>query len=166
MTSARGEVLIEEAIVVAVVPGEGERPSQARVQLVAGDHCEGCPASNVCKPGGGGQRLLEVHDPVGVTVGDRVRIAVPGGAVLRASFLVYGLPLVLLLIGVWLGMQWWSAENPMRDLWSFLLGAGLAAAAMPVVARMARDTEAAGGQLLEARITEKVASAVAMEAGS
>jgi len=159
---SRGETLLEEGVVLAVTPATEAAPGTATVRLMAGDHCEGCPASSVCKPGSGEQRLMDVHDPLGVTVGDRVRVAVPGGAVLKASFLVYGLPLLLLLVGVWLGTLIWSPENPLRDLWSFLLGAALAGLAVPFVRQTVQKTEAAGGQMLAARIESRVG--VALEA--
>lgn len=146
------ETLLEEGVVVLVMPATGH----ARVHLVAGDHCEGCPANAICKPDRDDRRVMDVRDPLGVAVGDRVRIAVPGGAVLHATFLVYGLPLLLLLAGVWLGTLIWPAENHYRDLFSFLLGAGLAGAAVPVVARMVR-----GGQVLEPSIEAKIAESAA-----
>jgi sigma-E factor negative regulatory protein RseC len=151
----RGETLLEEGMVVAVTAASEDRPARARVRLLAGDHCEGCPAAVMCKPGGGDRRLMEVADPVGVAVGDRVEVAVPGGQVLKASFLVYGLPLLLLLLGVWLGTVLLPAGEALRDLWSFLLGAGLAAAAVPFVRATLRRTEREGGPLLAARITAR-----------
>lgn len=156
----QGETLEEEGVVLAVVPASGDAPATARVRLLAGEHCEGCPASSVCRPETGDRRIMEVTDPVGVAVGDHVRVTVPGGAVLRASFLVYGLPLLLLLLGVWLGTRIWGAEVALRDLWSFLLGAGLAAAAVPLVRRTVQHTEAEGGPLLAARITARIEGAL------
>jgi positive regulator of sigma E activity len=103
---------------------------------------------------------MDVTDSVGVAVGDRVQVAVPGGAVLKASFLVYGLPLLLLLIGVWLGTMIWSADQALRDLWSFLLGAGLAAAAVPFVRQIVQQTEATGATMLAARIEGRVVEAL------
>jgi sigma-E factor negative regulatory protein RseC len=159
MSDAR-EVLYEEGVVIGLDRPTAQGPARARVQLAAGDHCEACPSRGICRPERDPEaRVLDVVDPVGVAVGDRVRVAVPGGAVLRASFLVYGLPLVLLLAGVVLGMRIWPADDAMRDLWSFLLGAGLAAVGMPLVARVARAAEASGGQVLEASIAEKIPAA-------
>ena len=152
----RGETLLEEGVVLSVIPAVGDKPAHARVRLLAGDHCEGCPASVICKPESGDKRLMDVIDPVGVAVGDRVRVMVPGGAVLKASFLVYGLPLLLMLAGVWLGTRIWSAENGMRDLWSFLLGAGLAGGAFPLVRAMMKRAESEGGQMLEPVIDGRV----------
>jgi positive regulator of sigma E activity len=144
----RGETLLEEGVVLAVMPAEGAAPARARVRLVAGDHCEGCPACAICKPDTGDRRLMDVTDPLGVAVGDHVRVAVPGGAVLKASFLVYGVPLLMLLLGVWLGSLVWPEGGGLTDLWSFLMGAALAGAAMPLVSRTVRRAEKDGQSVL------------------
>ena len=154
--SGHGETLLEEGIVLSVIPASGDRPAQATVRLMAGDHCEGCPANVLCKPADNDRRLMDVLDPVGVAVGDHVQVAVPGGAVLKASFLVYGLPLVLLLAGVGLGTLLWPATERLRDLYSFLLGVTLAAAAIPWVKRTVQRIETGGGSILPARIEARL----------
>lgn len=165
MSAIDREVLLEEGVVLRRDEAAAGEPARVRVRLVAGDHCEGCPASALCKPGEGDRRVLDVIDTIGVECGDRVRVAVPGGAVLRASFLIYGLPLILLVAGVLLGQKLWPG-HALGDLWSFLLGTVLAGLAVPLVARMARDTEASGGALLEPRITEKLVDLEAVVSGS
>jgi sigma-E factor negative regulatory protein RseC len=154
----QGESLIEEGVVLAVTPAGDGRSARALVRLAAGDHCEGCPASVVCRPASDDRRLLEVVDSIGVAVGDQVRVAVPGGAVLKASFLVYGLPLLLLLAGVWLGTRIWPATEPMRDLWAFLVGVALAGAAIPLVRSLLHQAEARGEQALAARIVDRTSA--------
>ena len=149
---AAGETLIEEGIVTALIPASGGKPSQATVRLEIGEHCGQCAANVLCRPADGDRRMMDVLDPIGVAVGDRVQVAVPGGAVLKASLLVYGLPLLLLLAGVGIGMFIWPEGRPMRDLWSFLLGIGLAAAALPFVRHAVRRAESGGGRILPARI--------------
>ncbi len=152
----QGETLLEEGVVLAVLPARGDQPAQATVRLLAGDHCEGCAARVLCRPTEGDRRVMDVLDPLGVTVGDRVQVAVPGGAVLKASFLVYGVPLLLLLAGVGLGTLVVPAGAPLRDLWSFLIGAGLAAAAVPWVKRTVQRIESGGGRILPARIAARL----------
>ncbi|MEZ4386314.1 MAG: SoxR reducing system RseC family protein [Candidatus Krumholzibacteriia bacterium] len=163
MGAAR-EILYEDGLVIGLPASGAAGPARVRVRLVAGDHCEGCPAAGVCRPERGDEaRVLDVLDPLGVALGDRVRVAVPGGAVMRASFLVYGLPMLLLLAGVALGFRLWPVGNPLRDLLSFLLGAGLAAAGLPLVAWLSRRAEASGGRLLEPRIAEKLSVLVDLD---
>jgi sigma-E factor negative regulatory protein RseC len=155
----KGETLLEIGVVVATMPASGASGARAQVRLLAGDHCEGCPSACLCRPEGADRRRMDVADPVGVTVGDRVQVAVPGGQVLKASFLVYGLPLLLLLLGVWLGTRLFPPTDALRDLWSFLIGTGLAAAAIPFVRATLRRTEEAGGPLLAARIIARLPEA-------
>lgn len=161
----QGETLLEEGVVLAVTPALGDRPAEARVRLLAGDHCEGCPAGAFCRPSGDERRFMDVLDPVGVAVGDHVQVAVPGGAVLKASFLIYGLPLLLLLAGVGLGTLIWPATDRFRDLWSSLAGIALAGAAVPLVRHLVRRAETGGGRILPARIEAKLAAGEGRQVG-
>lgn len=151
MSTPRGESLLEEGLVLSSRPGE-QGWATAQVRLLAGSHCEGCPAAGVCQPGGEGDRVLEVLDALGARPGDRVRIRVMGSAVLRASFLVYGLPLLLLLIGVGIGSKLWSTGTARGDLLSFGLGALLAACAAPLAAWYGRKMDR--GRTLNPEIVE------------
>jgi len=160
VTTPNRETLLEEGEVLAVHSASHDAPARVSVRLIAGDHCEGCAAKSMCKSEQGDRRIMEAIDPLGVAVGDRVQVSVPGEAVLKASFLVYGLPLLLLLAGVWLGSLIWAPENEYRDLWSFLLGAGLAAAALPMVRVMVNQRDSSGRQVLEPRIASRLTEAL------
>ena len=157
MSPLRDEMLLEEGLVLGVQRDAGGS-SVARVRLLAGEHCEGCPANAVCRPGGDEARVLEVRDPLRARPGDRVRVRVLGSAVLRASILVYGLPLLLVLAGVGLGAKLWSPGTARGDLLGFALGVGLAAAAAPAVAWWARRTDR--GRALDPEIVEITRRAV------
>ncbi len=77
-----------------------------------------------------GQHLLEQYHPGGsisyirasspwaLREGDRVVVGVQEGSLLRASFLIYLFPLLLMMAGMWL-----TATAGLDDLW-LLLGAG------------------------------------------
>ncbi len=149
----RGEQLIEEGIVVETAAGT---PPRARVMMVAGEACSACAASFICKPEDADKRTLEAADPIGVKPGDRVVIAVTGGEVLKASFLVYGLPLLLLVIGVAGGM-WLLPENLSgREPLAFLIGLLLVALGLFGVHRRERARRRAGLDPLPATILRKV----------
>jgi len=155
--STATETLHEEGIVVALVPASTGAPARAQIRLQASEHCEGCAAKSLCRPQGEDRRLMDVLDPVGVAVGDRVRVAVPGGQILGLSMLVYGLPLVMLLAGVFLGFKLLPEGNPLRELVSFFLGAGLAAGAFPLARHLVRATPGAGPDApLAARIVNRL----------
>ncbi len=125
MNSTTGEQLRETGIVIAVIPAEGKDPARARVHLEVGDHCEHCAAKILCKPEDGERRVLECIDTIGVQVGQRVQVMVPGNEVLKASALVWGMPLLLLIVGISLGWLLLPAKVPGKELWCFLLGFAL-----------------------------------------
>jgi positive regulator of sigma E activity len=149
-----GENLIETGIVVRLLPGEPGRGPRAVVRVEPGDHCEGCGASALCHAAADDRREIEADDPLGCLAGDQVQVEVPGGQVLRMSFLIYGLPLLLLLVGVGLGMML-IPVGAWRDPGSFLLAVALAAAAFPLV-RLLAGRHGDGGAHLRARVVARV----------
>jgi sigma-E factor negative regulatory protein RseC len=149
----RGEQLHEEGVVVGVEDGIQRR---ARVMMMAGEACASCAANVICKPEDAERRTLDVADPIGVQTGDRVLITVTGGAVLKASFLLYGLPLVMLVIGVAGGMWLLPSDMSAREPLSFALGLGLVALSLWAVHLRERARRAAGREVLPATILRKV----------
>ncbi|MCL6270187.1 SoxR reducing system RseC family protein [Sansalvadorimonas sp. 2012CJ34-2] len=96
------------------------------VETIRKDTCGSCEAKNGC-----GQGLMNRLRPsrdhayiravnrYPVKVGDEVTVALPESAVVSASFLVYLLPLLAMLIGAFTG----SAAG-MEELWVIGLGLG------------------------------------------
>jgi positive regulator of sigma E activity len=107
------EEIIEEAVVVKVSVGNAE------LQLNEKKGCEGCSAKLFCKPGDDDKRKIIASDSLGVKPGDMVLISVKGNALVNASFLLYGIPLLLLLTGVFLGMNLFTS---LPEFKSFLAG--------------------------------------------
>lgn len=61
--------------------------------------CEGCPTRRVCHSlSGSDERELRAVNPIGAAPGDRVEIAIPTTAGLRAAVWVYLVPTVLLVV--------------------------------------------------------------------
>ena len=87
----------EEGIVIKIVP-EG-----AVVRVRKADACHGCPSATLCHFGKSGEREVLAKNPIGAKEGQKVEIAVKDGLLLKASFIVYILPLFGLLIGALLG---------------------------------------------------------------
>jgi len=79
----------ESGIVIEVSEG------RAVVRLERKEKCHSC---TICKPAEGGM-LMEARDPVGVKPGDHVLINRPPEAILKATFLIFGLPLIAMLGG-------------------------------------------------------------------
>ncbi|RLK50308.1 RseC/MucC-like positive regulator of sigma(E) [Alkalispirillum mobile] len=95
----------QEAMVLAREEGN------AWVEVRRQSTCSGCAASAGCGTGAlgrwlpGGTTRLRVVDPIGVQPGQRVLLAIPDGAVLRGSALLYLVPLLCLLVGALAGEQ-------------------------------------------------------------
>ncbi|MCF8242676.1 MAG: SoxR reducing system RseC family protein [Melioribacteraceae bacterium] len=109
------EELFEEGIVVESTNGE------AKVALLKGDSCEHCSAKLYCKPQSENTNLLNVTDPFGVNPGDEVKISVSGSDVLKAAFVLYGMPLILLVAGLFIGLSFFK-NSSMPELYAFFTG--------------------------------------------
>ncbi len=116
----RGEDIYEEGIVVSA---EGGR---ATVAVAMGDACEECTAKVFCSAGEKKENTVEARDTLGVHPGDHVRIVVHGEDMFKAAFLLYGIPLLLLLAGILVGTYVFDPGMMPTELWSFILGIGLA----------------------------------------
>lgn len=116
----RGEDIFEEGIVVDAGGG------RATVAVTMSDACEECSAKVFCAAGEAKQNTVIARDPFGVHEGDHVRIVVHGGDMFRAAFLLYGIPLLLILGGVLTGTYLFDPGFMATELWSFILGIGLA----------------------------------------
>jgi sigma-E factor negative regulatory protein RseC len=110
------EDFLEEGVVIGM---EGKR---AIVLLTSDDRCEECAVHDHCKPSGANGHSLIAADPLGVRPGDKVRVAVKGKNILLATVLLYGIPLVLLLVGIFIGMAVFESNI---ELYSSLLGLAL-----------------------------------------
>ena len=83
--------MLEEGTVTRAAAG------RADVLITPSEKCEEC---GVCSEGAGGVRLMEgARDPIGVEVGDVVRVETPLPARRRAQLLVFVVPVVMLVAG-------------------------------------------------------------------
>lgn len=110
------ELLYEEGIV------KQSKDGIAEIIISDSNHCEECSAKIYCKPGNSNERSLLVRDPFKTNSGDKVRVSINGNKILFASFMLYGIPLILLIGGLFLGMQIFSSNT---ELFSTLLAIGL-----------------------------------------
>lgn len=115
----QNENIIEKGIVLKAENG------QAEIALIETGSCEECSAKIFCKPSEkSDSKILEVSDPFGVQPGDEVQIEINGGDVLKASVMLYGVPLILIILGIIIGMELF-ANTSLPELFSFLFGLGL-----------------------------------------
>ncbi|MBN2320447.1 MAG: SoxR reducing system RseC family protein [Acidobacteria bacterium] len=96
----------------------------ATVSVARSEACKACGARILCRTSGEENPRVIAQDPLGVKPGDHVRISAPGRSVLLASFSLYGIPLLLLLLGIALGAKLFL-HHP--ELYGSLLGIGLCA---------------------------------------
>jgi sigma-E factor negative regulatory protein RseC len=115
----------------------------AVVLAAAGSGCESCKAAGECKAGDGG-RILEVDNTVSARPGQMVELNVESGAFLKASFVVYMVPVIFLFIGAALG----DRIGPMisgavpKDAWQAGLGVLFLALSIAVLRLIDKKTKA------------------------
>jgi sigma-E factor negative regulatory protein RseC len=109
--------MIEEEGIVVETNGD-----LAKVSIVAKSACDNCSASNVCHPGE--QEYMEASNPVGAKKGQKVKVVVAPQAYLKASIILYGIPMTVFvaaaIIGKNLGLRYGTEAG--SDLWAFIAG--------------------------------------------
>lgn len=117
----QSESIIEKGIVLSSADGHAE------IALIQTGSCEECSAKIFCKPSEKkDKKIIEVDDPFGVKVGDEVQIEIAGEEIFKASFVIYGMPLILIIIGIVFGMSIFSG-TALPEFFSFLFGIGIIA---------------------------------------
>ncbi len=107
------EEIVEKGIVLKSSKGHAE------VALTSGDNCGECSAKLFCKPGDDDKKILEVLDPLHSAPGDEVIISVEGKSIFKVSFLLYGVPLIILILAIIVGVEIFkNSYSP--ELFSFL----------------------------------------------
>lgn len=107
----------EKGIVTSIGPGT------ARVRTLPSEACNGCPSCGTCNA----QREdaeVEVINEVGAAIGDRILIDIKTSAYLKATFLLYVMPVIGLTAGAMLGMPVADYYGYDGSVCSALLGFG------------------------------------------
>lgn len=112
------EELIEEGIV------KSSKDGMAEIIIPDSAHCEECSAKVYCKPNSGDNRTIVVNDTLGLKPGDFVLISVSGKKIFQTSFFLYGLPLIILILGLFIGF---NIFNSQKELFSTVLAIALLA---------------------------------------
>lgn len=94
----------------------GVQGRMAVVKTSLEPECESCKAKDACFTFGGGGANVEVkvRNTVGAEVGDIVTISMRGSSLVKASFLVYMLPMLALTVGIVLG-YWLATLIPVDE---------------------------------------------------
>jgi positive regulator of sigma E activity len=108
--------------------------------------CENCAASHLCQAGKAQQTML-VENSMNAQVGDLVLVEQTSGKALLSAFLLFGLPVILALIGLSLSMR-------RGEVWALFCGIGGFALGL-VIAKIINNMLARKSLILP-RITEIV----------
>ena len=94
----RDKLATEQGVVLRTDSGT------AWVKTFRSSACEGCTAKGSCH-GMGGEQEVEVKaiNTAGARIGDRIVLSVETTSLLKATFLIYVFPIILLLVGAALG---------------------------------------------------------------
>jgi sigma-E factor negative regulatory protein RseC len=109
----------EEGIVTRIDAGE------AWVKTVRSDCCESCTSKGMCHAVGGGKEMeVPAVNAAGACVGDRVVLTMNSAPFLKATFLVYLFPVLLLLAGATAGEWLARSSEPYSSTLPAVLGFG------------------------------------------
>lgn len=112
------EELVEEGIVTEVKNGI------ATVSVIQSDSCEECSAKIFCHTENN-LRSVDVKDPYGVKAGDKVQISIKGKNVVAASFLFYGLPLIILVAVILIGFNIFKNNSELLSSLAGIVAVGI-----------------------------------------
>ena len=131
--------MIEEEGIVVEVEG-----TVARVEILKKSACENCSASGTCHPGD--QEFMEADNPLGAVKGQKVKVVVAPQVYLKASIILYGIPMAALVTGAILGKNaaLHYAGEPHSDLWAFLAGMACLAVSFLFIRRYNKKVEITG----------------------
>lgn len=80
------------------------------VQTGKSEACESCSSKDACHTLGGGQAAeVPVLNPIGAGIGDRIVLKMDSSRLLKATFLVYMFPILMLILGA--GAGEWIARS-------------------------------------------------------
>ncbi len=85
--------------------------------------CESCAAKSSCTVLGGGKEMeVEAINNAGAKVGEKVVISFESAPLLKATFMLYVLPILFLLVGAFIGDTLAPSFDMDRSLCSLLMG--------------------------------------------
>ncbi len=97
------------------------RNGMARVLVKRSSACGHCPSRSCCAVLGGDLKSVDVSNPIGAKRGQQVRIGISSKAVLKASFILYIVPILALIFGAMLGKYLAPQHN---EIWAVFVGVG------------------------------------------
>ncbi len=128
-------MLEEEAIVIET---EG---ATARVLIEKKSACASCSAAILCHPPE--HDYVEVDNIIGAVAGQKVKIVVESEQYLKASFILYGIPVFVFLLSALIGKiaAVSLAGEAYSDLWAFAAACFSTGATFSLIARFQRQLQ-------------------------
>ena len=83
--------------------------------------CDRCPSRSCCVGLGGDLKRVDASNLIGAEKGQQVKIGISPKAVLKASFVLYMVPILALIIGPMLGNYLGPQQ---KELWAVSMGVG------------------------------------------
>lgn len=98
--------------------------NRAKVKTIRSSSCEGCASASFCHPEKGTEMIMEVVNNIHAKVGERVKIGIKPGVYLKASFLLYILPIIAMIIGAIIGKEIavYLSYSKSSDLFAIITG--------------------------------------------
>ena len=107
--------MIEDIGIVRKITGD-----KAFVEVERTSACAQCGLQEAEELATGGKVVFEAFNMINATVGDRVRVQVQTGTYIKASAYIYGIPVLLLIIGAIFGAYLAEKLNKSSDAMSAL----------------------------------------------
>jgi sigma-E factor negative regulatory protein RseC len=95
---------------------------KAIIEIEKGTACAKCHAGCACDLGKS-TMVVEANDPIGVHVDQFVQLSIPNESVMRASLVVYAVPLFALIIGTLVG-EYLGTTLGIKNVFEILVGFG------------------------------------------
>jgi sigma-E factor negative regulatory protein RseC len=106
----------------------------AWVKTVKSGGCAGCSARESCHSSGASEEMeVEVINDVGAKAGDRIVLSFETGSLLKATFLLYMFPILVLILGAFIGQETASYFNFNSSGFSAVTGFSFFGAALLIV---------------------------------
>lgn len=138
-------MLTQCAIVIQRLPQALELQTTRPVACARCEQGRGCGGGIFGLLAGGQQSQvlrLPMANPEHFTPGHRVTVALPGRALLMLATVVYGVPLIALLVGAWLGEQFGSSVGSTAALPALLGASAMLIVTVLVLAKNAQQLQA------------------------
>jgi len=96
--------------------GEVVRILEDGKAVVRFERTKACKNCKMCANAGENHALTEVENTLKAKVGDHVEISLHSKSLIHATLIAYGIPLVLLLVGVIVGSMWSDAVGAIAGI--------------------------------------------------